>query len=137
MTQLTSNKAKRRIARPTAGELAILRVLWERSECTVRDVHEQLNPNGGNSYTTTLKLMQIMHQKGLVERNDSQRAHIYKPCCSRKDEQQAFVSELANRLFNGSATRLALQALGQTGDVNPEELAEIKQLIEKLEKSSE
>ncbi len=124
------------MARPTVGELAILRVLWEHSECTVRDVHEQLNPNGGNSYTTTLKLMQIMHQKGLVERNDSQRAHIYKPRCSQQDEQHAFVSDLANRLFNGSATRLALQALGQTGDVDPLELAEIKQLIMELEKAS-
>ncbi len=136
MTQAKPVKKRQRIARPTVGELAILRVLWERGECTVRDVHEQLNPNGGNSYTTTLKLMQIMHQKGLVERNDSQRAHIYKPCSSRQEEQHAFVSDLANRLFNGSATRLALQALGQTGDVNAEELAEIKQLIQQLEKSS-
>lgn len=136
MTQAKPVKKRQRMARPTVGELAILRVLWERGECTVRDVHEQLNPNGGNSYTTTLKLMQIMHQKGLVVRNDSQRAHIYKPCSSRQEEQHAFVSDLANRLFNGSATRLALQALGQTGDVNPDELAEIKQLIQQLEKSS-
>lgn len=137
MNQPKSVKTRQRTARPTVGELAILRVLWEREECTVRDVHQQLNPNGGNSYTTTLKLMQIMHQKGLVERNDSQRAHVYKPNCSQQDEQHAFVSDLANRLFNGSPTRLALQALGQTGGVDANELAEIKQLIQKLEETSE
>ena len=120
--------------RPTAGELAILQVLWELGECTVRQVHETLNPDGTNSYTTTLKLMQIMFEKRLVVRDDSERAHRYSAVASRQHEQQAFVAELAQRLFNNSPTRLALQALGQTGSIDKDELQSIKALIERMEK---
>lgn len=119
--------------RPTGGELAILQVLWEHGERTVRQVHEQLNPEGTNSYTTTLKLMQIMHEKGLVIRDDSERAHRYSAVATRQHEQQEFVSDLAQRLFNGSPTRLALQALGQSGPVDKDELQAIKALIQRME----
>jgi predicted transcriptional regulator len=119
--------------RPTPAELAILRVLWALQPCTVREVHEQLNPDGGNSYTTTLKMMQIMTEKGLVSRDTGQRAHIYRANCTEQHERRAFVDDLANRLFDGSAAQLALQALGQSGQVDADELAEIKALIERLE----
>ena len=131
------SKTRRASPRPTAGELAILRVLWERGACTVRDVHEQLNPDGKNSYTTTLKLMQIMHDKALVVRDAKQRAHIYEAVSTQQQEQQAFVTDLAQRLFNGSPTRLAVQALGQTGTIDADELAAIKSLIERLENQHE
>ncbi len=119
--------------RPTPAELAILRVLWSHQPATVREVHELLNPDGGNSYTTTLKMLQIMTEKGLVVRDTGQRAHIYRANCTQQSERRAFVTELANRLFDGSATQLALQALGQSGRVDPDELAEIKKLIQRLE----
>ncbi len=119
--------------RPTPTELAILRVLWEQQPATVRVVHECLNPNGGNSYTTTLKMLQIMTDKGLVVRDTAQRAHIYRANCTQQNERRAFVAELANRLFDGSASQLALQALGQSGNIDASELAEIKELIRRLE----
>jgi len=120
--------------RPTPAELAILRVLWAHQPATVREVHELLNPDGGgNSYTTTLKMLQIMTDKGLVQRDTGQRAHIYRANCTQQNERRAFVTDLANRLFDGSATQLALQALGQSGRVDPDELAEIKKLIQRLE----
>ena len=121
-------------ARPTPAELAILRALWQHQPATVREVHELLNPeHGGNSYTTTLKMLQIMTEKGLVERDTGQRAHIYRANCTQQGERQAFVTDLANRLFDGSATQLALQALGQSGRIDADELAEIKQMIQRLE----
>ena len=121
-------------ARPTPAELAILRALWQHQPATVREVHELLNPEqGGNSYTTTLKMLQIMTEKGLVERDTGQRAHIYRANCTQQGERRAFVTDLANRLFDGSATQLALQALGQSGRIDAEELAEIKQMIQRLE----
>lgn len=132
---MTKTRVKKQASpsRPTPAELAILRVLWQLQPATVRAVHEALNPDGGNSYTTTLKMLQIMTDKQLVIRDTGQRAHIYRANCTQQNERQAFVTELANRLFDGSATQLALQALGQSGRVDPDELAEIKQLIQRLE----
>jgi len=129
----TKSKQEQSPPRPTPAELAILRVLWEQQPATVREVHELLNPDGGNSYTTTLKMLQIMTDKGLVVRDTGQRAHIYRANCTQQNERRAFVTDLANRLFDGSATQLALQALGQSGRVDADELAAIKQLIQRLE----
>ena len=129
----TKSKKVQSPPRPTPAELAILRVLWVQQPATVREVHELLNPDGGNSYTTTLKMLQIMTDKGLVVRDTGQRAHIYRANCTQQNERRAFVTDLANRLFDGSATQLALQALGQSGRVDAEELEEIKKLIQRLE----
>lgn len=128
-----TGRQKQSNPRPTAAELAILDVLWELGASTVREVHESLNPHGGNSYTTTLKLLQIMHGKGLVTRDDSSRAHIYKPVLSRMQAQDEFVQDIVHRLFRGSAARLALRALGQAPEANSDELDAIRNLIENIE----
>ncbi len=120
--------------RPTVAELAILDVLWEEGPSTVRKVHEILHPDHKNSYTTTLKLMQIMHAKGLVTRDEEQRAHVYCPALSRDEAQDLFVGDLVHRLFRGSATRLALRALGHAPGVDDRELAEIRRLIRDFER---
>lgn len=120
--------------RPTQAELAILHILWDRGPCTVRDVHEVMNEREAAGYTTALKLLQVMHAKGLVERDDSQRAHIYKPSMSKDFTQTQFVTDLVQRVFDGSPSQLVLHALGSSGEASPEELAKIRQLIEQLER---
>lgn len=128
-----AGKQKQAHPRPTTAELAILDVLWDLGASTVREVHEALNPRGENSYTTTLKLLQIMHGKGLVTRDDSSRAHIYKPVLSRMQAQDEFVQDIVHRLFRGSAARLALRALGQAPEADPGELDEIRSMLERME----
>ena len=118
---------------PTAAELAILQVLWERSECTVREVHEVLYGSDGAGYTTALKLMQIMHAKGLVERDDSQRAHVYRPAISRQRTQKRFLADIVQRLFDGSPSQMVLHALGNHPGASREELKEIRALLNKIE----
>lgn len=119
--------------RPTETELEILKVLWEFGPASVRDVHEALESQGRDyAYTTTLKLLQVMHGKGLVSRDESQRAHVYAPVHSRESTEKAFVGDLIKRLFDGSASRLVLQALGDTPAANAEELRAIRALLERL-----
>src|SRR6476661_7238683 len=89
--------SEREAPRPTEAELDILRVLWDRGPCTVREVHEALYGNDGAGYTTALKLMQIMHAKGLVDRDDSQRAHIYRSAISRQRTQKRFLADMVQR----------------------------------------
>jgi BlaI family penicillinase repressor len=113
---------------PTDAELDILRILWDQGECSVRDVHEALADHG-TVYTTTLKLMQIMADKGLVTRREAGRAHQYRAAVARETAQQEAVDGLLDRLFAGSAKRLVLQAL-DSDRVTPAELAEIRRLIE-------
>lgn len=120
--------------RPTDAELAILRVLWDQGARTVREVHETLQD--GSGYTTVLKTMQIMTEKGLVTRDESQRAHVYSARLPRENTQQQLVTDLMDRVFGGSPARLALQALS-TKKTSPEELAELRQLLDSLEKESE
>ncbi|MGE6757918.1 BlaI/MecI/CopY family transcriptional regulator [Corallococcus interemptor] len=120
--------------RPTDAELAILRVLWDGGPRTVREVHETLQD--GSGYTTVLKTMQIMTEKELVTRDESQRAHIYSARLPRESTQQQLVTDLMDRVFGGSPGRLALQALS-TKKTSPEELAELRQLLDSLEKESE
>src|SRR6266446_3149523 len=102
---------KSKPSKPTDAELAILRVLWERGSRTVREVWEQLNPTQRTGYTTVLKLMQIMHEKGLVERDESERSHVYRPARSEEHTQRQVVGHLLERVFGGSAHKLVMQAL--------------------------
>jgi predicted transcriptional regulator len=113
--------------KPTDAELAILRVLWRRGPSTVRDVAEAMGREG--AYTTVLKLMQIMTDKGLVKRDDSTRSHVYKATSSEDKMQKQLVGDLLDKVFAGSAAKLVLQAL-DAGKASPEELAEIRKLID-------
>jgi len=115
--------------RPTDSELAILTILWERGPSTVRQVHEALADERETGYTTTLKLMQIMADKGLVTRNESARTHVYAAMASEQQTQRQLVKDLVDRAFGGSAAALVLQALNAEG-ATPAELREIRKLID-------
>ena len=115
--------------RPTDSELAILTILWERGPSTVRQVHEALAAERDTGYTTTLKLMQIMADKGLVTRNESARTHVYAAMASEEQTQRQLVKDLVDRAFGGSAAALVLQALNAEG-ASPAELREIRKLID-------
>jgi BlaI family transcriptional regulator, penicillinase repressor len=127
--------ADRQPPRPTDAELAILRVLWDRGPSTVRDVHDELNRNATTGYTTVLKLLQIMTEKGLVVRDETQRAHIYEARYSEQKTQRQLLSDLADRAFGGSAAKLVMQALSGR-KANPEELNAIRDLLDRLEGES-
>jgi len=114
--------------RPTDAEVAILRVLWDRGPSTVRQVAAAMGRE--NAYTTVLKLLQIMAEKRLVRRDESAQAHIYEAAYSEDHTQKQIVSDLLTRVFDGSAGKLVLQALA-SGKASPEELAEIRKLIDK------
>ena len=116
--------------RPTDAELAILRVLWERGPSTVRQVHGVLVARvGPTAYTTALKLLQIMTEKGLVRRDDTDRTHVYTPRLTEEQTQRQLVRDLLDRAFGGSASKLVMQALNARR-ATPEELGEIRKLIE-------
>lgn len=119
--------------KPTDSELEILRVLWDKGEATVREVHEELAATKDCGYTTTLKLMQIMFEKGLVIRDDSSRTHIYQANVSREKTQQQLVNKMVDTLFSGSRSQLVMQALG-AHTPSKEELNEIQQLLDSLKK---
>ncbi|MEO6961662.1 MAG: BlaI/MecI/CopY family transcriptional regulator [Puia sp.] len=119
--------------KPTESELEILRILWERNTASVRQVHEELSKTKEAGYTTTLKLMQIMHEKGLVGRDDSIKTHIYHPVVSREKTQKHLIGKMITNLFGGSSTELVLHALGNH-KASPEELEEIQQLLNNLKK---
>jgi predicted transcriptional regulator len=121
--------AKKLKHRPTEGELAILRVLWREGRCTVRDVHEALGGKKRSVYTTTLKLMQIMTDKGLVRRDESRHAHVYEAAVSREQAQRKLLRDLLSQAFDGSVHKLVVQALS-AGEVSPEELRRIRRLID-------
>lgn len=125
--------AKRKLAKPTEAELAILRVLWQRGPSTVREVTETLRDERGTGYTTALKLLQIMTEKGLVVRNDSTRSHVYQASVPAEATQRQLVGDLLERVFGGSPGQLVMQALA-TRRASPEELAAIRQLLDQLEK---
>ncbi len=115
---------------PTDAELRILAVLWQLGPSTVRAVQEALGPEVG--YTTVLKLLQIMHDKGLVARDERARAHVYAPRASEEETQTRLVRNLAGRAFQGSAGQLVLRALAAE-PAAPEELAEIRRLLDQME----
>jgi predicted transcriptional regulator len=118
---------------PTAAELEILRVLWERGPSTVREVHESLYGDDGAGYTTALKLLQIMHAKEFVTRDDSQRAHVYRPAIDKHRTQKHYLADVTRRLFDGSTSQMVLHALGGQRNASREELAEIRALLNKIE----
>ena len=119
--------------KPTESELEILQVLWTKGIATVREVHEELAKTKEAGYTTTLKLMQIMHEKGLVRRDDSVRTHIYQAAVNKERTQKHLLSKMIDSLFGGSPTQLVIQALG-TGEnkASREELEEIQTLLNAL-----
>ena len=118
---------------PTEAELGILNVLWERGPSTVRDVHEALYRDEGAGYTTALKLLQIMYAKGLVERDDSERAHVFRPAVSKERTQTRFLADMVRRVFDGSSSQLVLHALGSRPTATSAELDEIRALLDRLE----
>lgn len=118
--------------KPTESELEILQILWGKGNCTVRDVHEVLTINKEAGYTTTLKLMQIMHEKGLVTRDTSSKTHLYAALASQQKTQQHLVSKLIDNAFNGSAARLVMQALGNHTS-SKDEIEAIKKYLDELD----
>jgi predicted transcriptional regulator len=120
------------------GELerAVMDRLWSADPerwFTVREVHEALYAHDGGGYTTALKLMQIMHGKGLVERDDSQRAHVYRAAINKQRTQKRYLTDMARRLFDGSTSQMVLHALGSSHGASRSELAEIRALLNKIE----
>jgi predicted transcriptional regulator len=121
------------LPRPTDAELEILNVLWERGPSTVREVYEILLERKDIGYTTILKLMQIMSEKGLVSRDETDRRHVYEAERAQHETQRQLLSDLLDRAFNGSATQLVMQALSSK-KASREELAEIRHMLDELER---
>jgi BlaI family penicillinase repressor len=119
--------------KPTESEMEILQILWEKESCTVRDVHEILEKNKDAGYTTTLKLMQIMLEKGLVDRDTSSKTHIYRPLVNQQKTQQHLVRKMIDNVFNGSASRMVMQALGNH-NASQDEIESIKKYLDELSK---
>ncbi len=117
--------------KPTESELEILQVLWTKGQATVREVHEELASIKDSGYTTTLKLMQIMFEKGIVKRDDSSKTHIYQANISRESTQKQMVGKMVNSLFGGSSTQLVMQALGNASP-SKDELDEIQKMLDNL-----
>ena len=122
--------------RPTPAELEILRTLWENGPATVREVQERLDRVRPTGYTTALKLLQIMTEKGLVHRDETARAHVYAATVPEQQTQQQLVRDLLDRAFGGSASKLVVQALSG-GETTREELARIRELLDRLEGGAE
>lgn len=121
--------------KPTDSELEILHILWKRGPSTVRDINDILNLRREVGYTTTLKFMQIMNEKGLVVRDTASKIHIYKAIVRENETKNHLVTDFINVAFQGSAMNLVMQALGNSKS-SPQELQELKSLIDKLEKKS-
>jgi predicted transcriptional regulator len=115
--------------RPTDAELAILRVLWERGPSTVREIHDALSSSQETGYTTVLKLLQIMTDKGIVVRDESQRAHVYASSESEQRTQRRLIGDLMDRAFGGSPTKLVMQALSAS-KASAAELTAIRKLLD-------
>lgn len=118
--------------KPTDAELEILHVLWQNGPSTVRQVHDQLNLTRDMGYTTALKLMQIMHEKGLLTRTEEAKSHIYTANVTEEATQRTLLDRFVETAFRGSASKLVLQALGQH-KASREELDEIKTLLNKID----
>ena len=125
---------KMSLLRPTDTELDILRVLWQRGPSTVREVQETMNEMKPTGYTTVLKMLQIMTDKGLVRRDERQRAHVYEAKLAQEQTQRQIVTDLLERVFDGSATSLVMQALATKKKASDKELAEIRKMIAEFER---
>ena len=123
---------RKQSSNPTAAELNILRVLWSLKEATVRQVVDVLNETGEVGYTTALKLMQIMTDKGLVTRDESQRSHLYRAAIPEEEMQHQLLNDLLTRAFGGSTQKLVMRALSEHVS-SPKELAEIRKQLDALE----
>ena len=119
--------------KPTESELEILQILWRKGNASVREVHEELLATKEAGYTTTLKLMQIMHEKGLVKRDDSIKTHIYQPAVSKEKTQKHLLNRMIDQVFGGSPGELVMQALGNH-KASAEELEEIQKILDNLKK---
>ena len=124
---------KQKTRRPTDAELTILQVLWDRGSATVREVYKILSSDKNVGYTTVLKFMQIMTDKGLVKRDENCRPQLYRPCLPREQTERQLIKDLVDRAFGGSAKRLVMQALEEK-KASPSELAQIEKLLNKLER---
>ncbi|WP_276135155.1 BlaI/MecI/CopY family transcriptional regulator [Polluticoccus soli] len=118
--------------KPTESELEILNILWEKGPCTVREVHEELILTKESGYTTTLKLMQIMHEKKLLKRDASSKTHVFEAAVSQQQTQGQMLKKMIDTVFNGSASQLVMQALGNH-KASKQELDEIKQYLAEME----
>ena len=123
----------KQIPKPTESELEILQVLWRNGPSTVKIVNEKLNEKKEVGYTTTLKLLQIMNEKGLVERNENERSHIYSPLLKEADIQNLLLDRLLETAFSGSAAKLVMQALGRS-NTSKDELKKIREYLNNIEK---
>jgi predicted transcriptional regulator len=124
-----------RLPKPTDAELAILRVLWEQGPSTVRRIQQVLDRPRPTGYTTVLKLLQIMTEKGLVRRDERERSHVYRARLSQDQTQQQLLGDLLDRAFAGSTSRLVMQALSSR-KASPEELAEIRRMLDEWEQGA-
>ena len=122
----------KKTSKPTDAELDILNVLWKKGPSTVREVHEEIQLHKSLGYTTILKQMQIMVEKGLLTRDTSKRTHVFQPAVSQDSTQKGLVSRLMDAAFGGSATKLVMQALGNR-KTSAEELDQIRALLDELE----
>jgi BlaI family transcriptional regulator, penicillinase repressor len=118
---------------PTDAELSILRVLWRRGPLTVREVHDELKPVQDTGYTTVLKLMQIMAQKGILLRDESSKSHIYHAQIEEEQAQRGLMRDLLDKAFDGSASRLVMRALSDER-ASASDLAEIRALLDEMER---
>ncbi len=118
--------------RPTEAELELLQILWDRGRSTVREIHDVLSGDKATGYTTTLKILQKMTDKGLVKRDETSRSHIYEPVLRAEQTQRQLVRDLLHRAFAGSPGQLVVQALSEK-KASPEELAEIRRLLDRME----
>ena len=127
--------ASTKYIKPTESELEILQIIWTKGLATVREVHEELGKTKDVGYTTTLKLMQIMHEKGLVKRDDSMRTHIYQAAVNKEKTHKHMLTKMIDSLFGGSPTQLVIQALGNDKqNMSEVELAQIQELLNSLKK---
>ncbi len=125
--------AKKQTPKPTDSELEILQILWQNGASTVKAVNEKLNEKKETGYTTTLKMLQIMFEKNLVERDENERSHVYKALIKQNDIQKVLLDKLLETAFSGSATNLVMQALGNS-QPSKEELKKIKELLNQIER---
>ncbi len=123
------------MSKPTEAELEILSLLWEMKEASVRQIHERLAETKETGYTTTLKIMQIMHAKGMVLRDEENRSHIYRPATNQKETQKSLLKNLVSAAFGGSSKALVMQALGQENP-SKDEIDEIRAFLDQLENKS-